>query len=196
MKTRINKDMRHLLLRLARSRVKAPKEFEDAFVSTYKVVEKEIKRCCRDTFPKRDMLVLQKYDAAHQQPFVDIIMAGDTARFDRFNFVNHSWETARKGNTDLPWLPKTGYDKSRIKLDAKAGEAFNAYASALAAREKARDELLRTFETAINHAKSLEEIENVWPPAREARAFAPNLPTVILSNVYDRMRQAVEAKNA
>jgi hypothetical protein len=196
MKTRLNKDMRNMLLRLARQRVKAPKEFEDAFVATYKVVEKEIKRCCREAFPKREMMVLKKYNAAHQQPFVDLVVSGDTARFDRFQFVDHSWETARGGKTDLPWIPKTGYDHARIKLDDKAGVAFHAYASALAAREKARDDLLRTFETAINHGKTLEDIEAVWPAAREARAFAPNLPTVILSGVYDRMREAVEAKNA
>jgi hypothetical protein len=140
--------------------------------------------------------VLKKYKAAHQQPYIDLIISGDTARFDRFNFVGHSWETAKTGTTDLPWLPKHT-EHGRIKLDERAAKAFQVYASAAAEREMARNELLGTFETAIRNAKNLEEIENVWPAAREARMYAPpSVPAVILTTVFDRMREAVEQKNA
>jgi len=195
-KTRLNKDMRHMLLRLARDRVKAPKSVEDAFTAAHKICEKEIRRVCKGLFPKRDMEVLKKYHAAHQPPYIDLIIPGEAARFDRFNFVGHSWETARTGTTDLPWVPKHT-EHGRIQLDERAAKAFQVYASAAAGREMARNELLGTFETAIRNAKNLEEIEAVWPAAREARVYAPpSVPAVILSTVFDRMREAVEQKNA
>jgi hypothetical protein len=195
-KTRLNKDMRHMLLRLARDRVKAPKEAEATFIATHKVFDKEIRRICKGLYPKRDMEVLKKYHAAHQQPFIDLIVPGEVPRFDRFHFVGHSWETARSGTTDLPWVPKH-IEHGRVNLDERASVAFQAYASAAAEREMARNELLGTFETAIRNAKNLEEIEAVWPAAREARVYAPpSVPAVILSTVFDRMREAVEQKNA
>jgi hypothetical protein len=188
--------MRHMLLRLARDRVKAPKEAEATFIATHKVFDKEIRRICKGLYPKRDMEILKKYHAAHQQPFIDLIVPGEVPRFDRFHFVGHSWETARSGTTDLPWVPKH-IEHGRVNLDERASMAFQAYASAAAEREMARNELLGTFETAIavpelkqapvkvsslvlgTQLRSAEGTKTTSPLVRDGIELVPNLTHIV-----------------
>jgi 3-deoxy-D-manno-octulosonic-acid transferase len=191
-KTRLNRNMREYLSRLAMQRVKAPVE-EAKYEQTYKDAEKEVLRCYKKQYPIRDMAVLTKYRLTMPTRYFQVIVMGsDTARFDKFELVGSKWDDQRK----QPVMPANSYRDHRLNLDIEASRAWNAYETAKAAREAARKALLDEFQKVIMHAKSLEEIEAVWPLAKQARALVPQLPVVILSDAFENIRKAVEAKLA
>jgi hypothetical protein len=185
--------MRTFLESLARQTVRSPVE-EDAYAKAYEIAETEVLRCYRSQYPKSEMKVLAKYGMAVETlTFYVIALNGDGPhRFDSFTVTSRKY----LNTPNVFRMPRGNYGNHRVKLDEKASKAWNDYESAKAAREKARHELLDQFITAARNARTLEEIEAVWPKAKEARALVRTLPVVQVASALEAMRQAVEDKLA
>jgi len=182
---RMTKNIRDYLVVLAKHRVHDP-DTKAVLDAANKAGDAALRAFMKKAWPARDMKVLEKYGmiSTYAQIYVQLVGKSGEPRYT-------SWRFSRDK------LPKPPMNYGQLKVDdQRVVRAIDDAESAAAAHEKARASKLATFEQLIFNARYLEQIEEVWPAAKEARKLVQQLPAVQLAPLMDQVRAIVEAKQA
>ena len=196
MKTRLTKDMRYQLLDLSRTRIKDP-EHEEAWKTAQRAAQKAAIKAFHGMYPVKEMAVLKKYDVTIAIDKFGIALREsdhENIRYEWFHLLDKSC-SGPIPFADQPLRPHGSWNM-HVHLGLEASKLVDAFLTIDAARAKSRQEMLDTFDLVIRNAKNLEEIEAVWPAAKEIRRNIPALPMVRLAPAFDKIREAVAAKLA
>jgi hypothetical protein len=137
------------------------KEEEAIFQAAYKTTKQIIIAAVEQKFPKKDMLVLQKYGAA----IVDLCI-----RFGS-HYNTESKFQFFKLDQEAPLVPNNGgchtrtYDFNRAQMDQ-----INTYVLARQKLENARKAKLEIYARLINGSITFNDVVEVWPAAEALRA--------------------------
>lgn len=165
---------------------------EDAAVKdAYRKAAPLVRKAVEAEYPPRDMKVLSKYEAAEQDDCIRLRMAHGAVQDVMFNFNEGTG----------PVVVKKTYNGKFFLADETTTEAVAAWKTAIEQRDKTLAQKKSDYGTLINAARTLEEIETLWPEASQIReAFNKNqvallalTPTVIQRIKMD-VAERVKAK--
>lgn len=200
-KTRLNLHMRNRLRNLADTTVKDTPEEEKKFRAAHAAAVKEVIRCARAKWPEKDMKVLRKHACGYFRMEVLLVTDEEHMRQHHFKLVTQQMEYEDWDNVRKAADPKMGFwspqSSNALQLDEKATDVLNEFWNIEAARSKRLANIINDLRMLIHNAKTLEQIESVWPAAMALRKELPvqGLPSVQLGDVMDRIRDAVANKN-
>ena len=151
---------------------------EDAAVKdAYRKAAPLVRKVVESEYPPRDMKVLTKYEAAEQDDCIKLRMAHGAVQDVMFNFDEGTG----------PVVVKKTYHGKFFLADEATTDAVAAWKTAIEKRDKTLQQKRSDYGTLINAARTLEEVETLWPEASQIReAFNKNqvallalTPTVI-----------------
>lgn len=172
----LHKAHREALKNLRNTVVKCITE-EAAVREAYRKAAPLVRGVVESEYPPRDMKVLAKYESAERDDCIKLRMAHGAAQDVMFNFDDNTG----------PMVVKKTYSGKMFLADESTTEAVLAWKSAKEAAEKSLRQKRSDYDTLINAARTLEEVEVLWPEASQIRsAFSKNqvallalTPTVI-----------------
>lgn len=185
-KTRINESIRSYLRELVSHHVRCDVEEREASDARHKA-EKLVLAMVLDKYPPREMKLLLKWDVAVRDQCIRLqLTAGGVEMF-----------CLSGEEKDWPLRPRTQYGCSGhiYAADAATSDAVGAW---VLARKNAADALRAKhsdYLALIRHARTLEDIEAVWPLASKVRdRLNKQLPVILSDEVVARIRADVEAQ--
>lgn len=166
---------------------------EDAVVrDAYRKAAPLVRKVVETEYPPKDMKVLKKYEKAHVDDCIKLRMAYGAVQDVVFSF---------EGGTG-PLAVKTTYSGKFYLADEVTTAAVATWRTAVETRDKTLTQKKRDYATLIEAARTLEEVEVLWPEAKAIReAFAKNqvalmalTPTVIQRIKSDVAERAATAR--
>lgn len=150
---------------------------EAAVKDAYRKAAPLVRKVVETEYPPRDMKVLTKYEAAEQDDCIKLRMAHGAVQDVVFNFDEGTG----------PVVVKKTYHGKFFLADEPTTDAVAAWRTAVEQRDKTLAQKKADYATLINAARTLEEVETLWPEASQIReAFNKNqvallalTPTVI-----------------
>jgi hypothetical protein len=202
-KVRLNEDLREKLRYLMAECIKDAPEREKAWRAAHTTMWAAVKKCAKAKYPERDMKVLRKYNLTTQVYEISLLLQpgkGDNnyPRATQVQSYVNAYERndmiKDKKKLDTIKLPKHVW---QFPVDETTTKAVNDFMSLDAARSKNLEQLRTDVRLLIKNAKTLDEVEAVWPAAKRVRpdATPSNLPTMPLDAVLKRIKEAVANKN-
>jgi hypothetical protein len=184
--TRLNRKMRDELLVIAKNEIKVS---ETSVIEAEKVFFKAFTNLLRETYPQKDMKVLQKYGLAGEGlTRFEVEVKDDT---DRYNYDYFTYDAKAK---QLPTLLPS--QRRRMRLENDVAKLYWAWKHALRDVAKERDERYQAFKTLVTCAVNLEQVEAAWPSARKVRGYTANLPAVAIGPLQDQVKAILERMKA
>lgn len=183
-KTRLNSAGRNHLLQLVDTTVDCPAERRTLEKAYAKIAPLAVKVVLAK-HPNADMLVLKRYDCAHQVKEIKLsLTVGGVVEFE-FDPAQHELYRPEK----YRWGASTIY-----AADERLTAAYQAWEQARDAYQKAVKDKRADYKALVNSARNLEEIEAIWPAAASARsAIIRNLPATLTPDAIARIKADVAA---
>lgn len=150
---------------------------EAAVREAYRKAAPLVRKAVESDYLPKDMKILAKYDSAERDDCIKLRMAHGAAQDVLFNFDEGTG----------PMVVKKTYSGKMFLADSPTTDAVLAWKSARETRDKTLQQKRSDYNTLINAARTLEEVEVLWPEASQIReAFNKNqvalmalTPTVI-----------------
>jgi len=164
---------------------------EAAVKDAYRKAAPLVRKTVEAEYPPKDMRVLKKYEKADVDDCIKLRMAYGAVQDVIFNFDDGTG----------PLAVKATYSGKFYLADEETTAAVAAWREAVEIRDKTLRQKKHDYATLINAARTLEEVEVLWPEASQIReAFAKNqvalmalTPTVIQRIKADVAERATTA---
>lgn len=164
---------------------------ENAVQAAYRKAAPLVRKAVEGEYPVKDMRVLLRYEAAAKDDCIKLRMAYGAVQDVMFNFEDGTG----------PLVVKKTYSGKFFLADEATTEAVLGWRTAVETRDKTLREKKSDYATLINAARTLEEVEVLWPEASQIReVFAKNqvallalTPTVIQRIKLDVAERAAVA---
>jgi len=143
-----------------------------------------VRRVVETEYPVKDMKVLLRYEAAEHDNCIKLRMAHGAVQDVMFNFDDESG----------PLVVKKTYHGKFFLADEATTDAVLAWKTAKETCDKTLSQKKRDYATLIDAARTLEEVEVLWPEAKQIReAFAKNQVALmaLTPTVIQRIKQDV-----
>lgn len=183
---RLTNELRTALKQLVVEKVDFPAEekaVNDARKAMFKMFEDTVKA----RWPQKDMAVLDRYDCGASASFWCVTLPnGRRVAFGDLETVEHPFASKLR-------RPNRETDLHVDDAGAKLVEDFERVKAVLTAR---REKGHADYHALITNARTLEQVEKVWPAAKAVRTkFNRALPVIVLDDVIKRIvkDQAVRA---
>jgi hypothetical protein len=157
---------------------------ESAVKSAYRKAAPLVRRVVETEYPVKDMKVLLRYEAAERDDCIKLRMAHGAVQDVMFNFDDKNG----------PLVVRKTYSGKFFLADDATTEAVLSWRTAKEARDKTLSQKKRDYATLIEAARTLEEVEVLWPEAKQIReAFAKNQVALmaLTPTVVQRIKQDV-----
>lgn len=184
----LRKAHREALKNLRNAVVKCVAE-EAAVRDAYRKAAPLVRKTVESEYPPKDMKVLAKYESAEQDDCIKLRMAHGAVQDVMFDFDDKTG----------PMVVKKTYSGKMFLADEPTTVAVLAWKSAKETCDKTLRQKKDDYRTLIEAARTLEEVEVLWPEASQIRtAFSKNqvallalTPTVIQRIKMDVAERAV-----
>lgn len=181
--TRLTQHMRKQLKALARDLVKTPAE-DKAVKAAYKAAAPLVTAAVHVKYPPRDMAVLLKYEKATVDDCIKLQLSAGGIQV--FNFAE------KKG----PLVAHETWQGVVYAADEQQTAAVLAWVEARDKQKAAYEAKVADYDKLINFARTLDEIEAVWPEASQVRAQNESVaPVVLPEEVVKRIKADVATRH-
>lgn len=172
----LHKAHREALKNLRNTIVKCFTE-EAAVREAYRKAAPLVRKVVENEYPPKDMKILAKYESAERDDCIKLRLSSGSLSDVMFNFDDGAG----------PMVVKKTYSGKMFLADEATSVAVLAWKSAKETCEKTLQQKRNDYRTLIDAARTLEEVEALWPEASQIReAFNKNqvallalTPTVI-----------------
>lgn len=170
-KTRLTAAMRSALYQLAKKTILTPKE-TTAERKAYGKVAALIRKDVDAKITPSDLVVLKRHDCVMQKDYVHIIY--------KDNRDKQLLYTSFKFDADIPnvWVKSNHYG---TLISEPTYTSYMAWDAAVQAIKSAYETKYNDYASLIRSAKTLEEIEAVWPAAKAARTTPQTMSVSLLT---------------
>ena len=162
---------------------------ESALKAAYRKAAPLVRKCVEAEYPPKDMKILAKYEAAEQDDCIKLRLAYGAAQDVMFDFDDATGPLVVK---------KTYYGKFFLADEATTA-AVNEWKTAKEQCDKTLTQKKRDYQTLIDAARTLEEVEVLWPEAAQIReAFQKNQVALmaLTPTVIQRIKADVQERAA
>lgn len=162
---------------------------ENVVKEAYRKAAPLVRKVVETEYPPRDMRVLAKYEAAERDDCIKLRLAYGAAQDVMFDFDEGTG----------PLVVNKTYSGKMFLADEETTEAVSAWKDAKEKRDKTLRQKKDDYNTLINAARTLEEVENLWPEAAQIRELFNTNQVALLAltpTVIQRIKMDVAERTA